>query len=359
MTSAFKTNEEPGDVTATVTEGKTYDTGFAAASAGGNDWFPQLPAAKQAEVVKYAVLHIANNSSLFERDEHGGNCREYERLTIAIARSGVADAEANFVEAASNAKDAHPEDQLRKFFQSFTCADPNGDGITVGSLFNLARQYGADFSRWEESSNVSGREVRFVPGNEGECRKQLDRVVAADPRTFTLGSPTGPLVLLRIPDKSVLPQEVIWEGDLPGTTLATTADIMLHAEQLAWLQRAGGKSHDRLIRTGPPRPFVGDYIQQMRGRYAALPLRGVTRVPRIDGTGKLDFISGYDRQTALFHDRSPSFYIPLTPSSPAACRHFYGDRTTFSRRRPDVRHTQLDARNRERFDRAHFGTAGI
>jgi hypothetical protein len=105
-------------VTATVTEGKTYDTGFAAACAEGNDWFPQLPAAKQAEVIIYAVLHIANNSSLFERNN--GNYQEYERLTIAIARSGLADAETIFVEAASSAKDADPEDELRKFFQSHT-----------------------------------------------------------------------------------------------------------------------------------------------------------------------------------------------------------------------------------------------
>ena len=87
MTNAFKPNWGPNDVTATVTEGKTFDTGFAAALAEGNAWFPQLSTAKQAEVVKYAVLHIANNSSLFERNEHGGNDQEYERLTIAIARS--------------------------------------------------------------------------------------------------------------------------------------------------------------------------------------------------------------------------------------------------------------------------------
>jgi len=302
-----------GRVTATVSEAKTFDTGFAAALAEGNAWFPQLPAGQQAKVVKYAGLHVANNSSLFELSRHGGNFQEYERLAIAIARSDVADAEAIFVEAASSAKDADAEDQLSTFFQNCTALDPS-DGITVGTLFNTARQCGADFSRWEKTSNVSGSEVRFLPGNEGECRKQLDRVVAADPRTFTLGSPTGPLVLLRIPDERQMPPEVIWEGDLPGTTLATTADIMLHAEQLVWLQRAGGQGKGRLVHNGPPRAFVGDYIQQMRGRYAALPLRGIARVPRIDGTGKLHFISGYDPKTGLFHDGSPSFYIPLAPS---------------------------------------------
>jgi hypothetical protein len=138
--------------------------------------------------------------------------------------------------------------------------------------------------------------------------------VAADPRTFTLGSPTGPLVILRVPDKEALPSSTTWDGDLPGTTIALTADIMQRAERLRWMQRAGGKSEDRFNRTGPPRTFVGDYLQQMRGRYAAPPLRGVGRVPRIDDTGIIHFISGYDPKTGLFHDRSPSFGIPLTPS---------------------------------------------
>ncbi len=295
------------------------DTGLGAAFAEGNAWFPRLQPAQQAEVVKYAVLHIANNSSLFERDEHGGNYQEYERLTIAIARSGVTDAEKIFVEAASSAKDADAEDQLRKFFRNFTFADPN-DGITVGTLVNTARQCGADFNRWETISDGRGPEVHFFPGNEEECRRQLDRAVAADPRTYTLGEPTGPLVILRAPNKDALPKKTKWEGDLPGTTLAMTADIMQRAERLKWVQRAGGKSEKRADRTGPPRAFVGDYLIQMRGQYGAPPLVGTTRVPRIDDTGIIHFISGYDPTTGLFHDRSPNFHIPLTPSQDDAKR---------------------------------------
>jgi hypothetical protein len=122
----------------TTTEGKTFDTGFAAVYAEGNAWFPQLSAAKQAEVVKYAVHHISNNSSLFERTN--GNDQEYERLTVAITRSGVADAEDIFVKAASSAKDADPEEDLRKFFQTFAFGNPDTDGITAGTLFNIARR---------------------------------------------------------------------------------------------------------------------------------------------------------------------------------------------------------------------------
>jgi hypothetical protein len=310
MRSSPKANAGP-DVTATVTG--AIDTGFAAAFAEGNAWFPQLPIAKQAEVLRYAVLHIANNSSLF--DPNNGNHHVYAWLTIAIARSELPDAEAIFIEVASSTADADPEDQLREFFRNRKPSGLNTDAITVGSLFNLARTCGADFSPWEKTSAGSGQDaVVFAPGNEEQCRKQIDRIVAADPRTFTLGSPSGPLVILRVPDKEELPSCTTWDGDLPGTTIALTADIMQRAERLRWMQRAGGKSEDRFIHTGPPRAFVGDYLQQLRGRYAAPPLRGVGRVPRIDDTGIIHFISGYDPRTGLFHDRSPSFRIPLTPS---------------------------------------------
>jgi hypothetical protein len=294
---------------------KVFDTGFAAALAEGNAWFPQLPAARQTEVIKYAVLHIANNSSLFERNEHGGNNQEYERLTIAVARSGVPDAETIFVAAASSAKDADPEEDVRKFFRTFTCVNQDTDGITAGTLFNTARRYGADFSPWEKTSVGSGQDVvLFAPGNEDECRKQIDRAVAADPRTFTLGDPTGPLVILRVPKEDELPPKTKWDCDMPGTTVAMTADIMQRAERLTWGQRAGGKSEKRVFRTGPPCTFVGDYLIQMRGQYGAPPLRSIARVPRIEDTGIIHFISGYDPKTGLFHDSSPCFHIPLAPS---------------------------------------------
>ena len=94
------------------------------ADAETDAWFGKLPPEKQSEVVKYAALHIAKNSKLFELTEHGGNYQDYLKLTLAIARSGVADAEDIFVEAASIAKDADPEDELRKFFQDCERAQP-------------------------------------------------------------------------------------------------------------------------------------------------------------------------------------------------------------------------------------------
>ena len=159
-------------------------------SAGGenNEWFGKLSPAKQSEVVKYAALHIANNSKLFELGWHGGNYQEYLKLTFAIVRSGVVAAEDIFVEAASIAKDADPEEKLRKFFQDCERARPSNNGVTVGTLFFVASQCGAEFSRWKQIADGYGPDVAlYVPGNEQECRKLLDGVVAADPRTYTLG----------------------------------------------------------------------------------------------------------------------------------------------------------------------------
>src|SRR5262249_4461960 len=150
----------------------------------------------------------------------------------------------------------------------------------------------------------------FVPGNEEDCRSRLARVVAADPWTYTLGDPTGPLVILRVPDREALPSETRWEGDLPGTTLASPADVMERAERITWMSK--GKRGRYRIR--PPRDFVTDYLTQMRGRYGARPLRGIVRVPRIDDSGKIHFNSGYDAQTGLFHDKSPTFDVPPDPS---------------------------------------------
>jgi putative DNA primase/helicase len=137
----------------------------------------------------------------------------------------------------------------------------------------------------------------------------IDEVVAADPKTYTLGDVTGPLVIVRIPDRQALPDNISWEGDLPGSTLATNADIMERAERLVWKRPAGGKGQRRLVAVHPPRPFVNDYLQQRRGRYRAPPLRGFARVPGIDDNGDVHFITGYNAKTGLFHDRSPEFSV--------------------------------------------------
>ena len=99
--------------------------------------------------MRYAALHIANNSKLFELTRHGGNYQDYLCLGFAIARSGVPDAENIFIQAASTAKAADPADKLRKFFQNCVQARKPPDGITVGSLLHMARQCGADFDKWK------------------------------------------------------------------------------------------------------------------------------------------------------------------------------------------------------------------
>jgi hypothetical protein len=213
------------------------ENGEQTADAETNAWFGNLPPEKQNEVVRYAALHIAKNSKLFELTGNGGNYQDYWKLALALSRSGVAEAEDIFVEAASTAKDADADEALRSFFKNCEDAQPRTNGVTVGTLLYSAIQCGADFSQWKQTADGSGSEVAwFMPGKEEKCRKLLDCVVATDPRTYTLGDPTGPLVILRVPDKDALPPETRWEGDLPGTTLATPADIMQRAERICWMK---------------------------------------------------------------------------------------------------------------------------
>jgi Family of unknown function (DUF5906) len=129
--------------------GKAKTSGNAADS--GN-WFKQLTTQEQSEAIRYATLHLARNSKLFQLGKHGGNYQDYLKLTLAIARSGVPDAEDIFVQAASKATDADPEDELRKFFQGCQRTQQPPDGVTVGTLFHLASQYGAKFDRRSSSS---------------------------------------------------------------------------------------------------------------------------------------------------------------------------------------------------------------
>jgi len=295
--------------------------GASGASPTGNDdlasgikaaWFERLSAEKRSEVVRHAALHIAKNSKAFELTDNGGNHEEYVRLTLAIARSRVAESEHIFVEAASTAKDADSEDDLRKFFRNCECAHPHMNGVTVGTLLYTASQCGADFNKWKliADGECSSEDAVFVPSNAARCRELLDKAVAADSRTFTLGDRAGPLVILRVPDCRELPPTAQWQGDLPGATLATPADLMQRAERLTW--KAPRKNG--FARIHPPRAFVTDYLSQMRGQYGAPPLRGIARVPRIDDQGEIHFSSGYDRETGLFHDRTSTFDVPPKPS---------------------------------------------
>ena len=69
------------------------------------------------------------------------------------------------------------------------------------------------------TAGIAPEPVDYVPGNEGACRQDLDRVVSADPHTFRMG---GLLVILRTPAKSDLPSHIAWAADFPGTAPATT-----------------------------------------------------------------------------------------------------------------------------------------
>ena len=72
------------------------------------------------------------------------------------------DAENIFVEAASIAKEADPEEELRKFFQNCEHAQPSNDSVTVGTLFYVASQCGADFSQWKQIADAAAPTLRCM-----------------------------------------------------------------------------------------------------------------------------------------------------------------------------------------------------
>jgi hypothetical protein len=117
-------------------------------------WFGKLSVEQQNEVVRYAASYVATHSSAFELSQHGGNYQDYLRLALAIARSGVPDAEDIFVEAASTAKDADCEQSLRNWFKNGESAQSRPNSVTVGTLFHTASQCGADFGPWKRQSPI-------------------------------------------------------------------------------------------------------------------------------------------------------------------------------------------------------------
>jgi hypothetical protein len=271
-----------------------------------------LSAAEQDELVEHALTVIAQNTRFLELEANGGNNAEYFKLVTAVARSGAPHAEDIFVKYASQAKDADTDDALRLYFSRCGASQPSGDRpITLGTLLHIAQQYGADFSPWKlRPSHISAacaalETVHFAPGNERKCREALDRAVASDNRTFVLGE-AGPLAILRLPEEESFSDGIRWNADLPGTTLAATADIMERAESLCWMRQ----TEKGFRRARPPRDFVGDYLTQMRGRYRARTLRGLARVPRIDDDGNIALVHGYDPATGLYHDRVPEVDVP-------------------------------------------------
>ena len=149
--------------------------------------------------------------------------------------------------------------------------------------------------------------VLYAPGYEDTCRAALDRAVAADRRVFTLEG-SDVLAILRTADPATQIASTQWGSDLPALTLATVADTMEIAERIQWTK------HGKSGRRHPPRNFVADYLQQMRGRYGARKLRGIARVPRIDDNGDIHFVAGYDDATRLYHDQTPTFVVPPAPS---------------------------------------------
>jgi hypothetical protein len=84
---------------------------------------------------------------------------------MALARSGVPEAEDLWVSFSQQAAEPDPESELRAKFRSFGPVGP----ITVGTLLGLAAQHGADFSDLRaqaapaSSATISRRRIRATP----------------------------------------------------------------------------------------------------------------------------------------------------------------------------------------------------
>ena len=170
-----------------------------------NAWFDNLPPERQSEVIKYAALHVAKNSKLFELTAHGGNYQQYLKLALAIARSGAPDAEDIFVEAASIAKEADSDEELRKFFEDCERAGPRIDGVTIGTLLHLAQQHGGNFDLWKRQLQWS------VPVLSPETRKPLhggkysrDEVLELINSHYLIGKSEQEVSIFRIKDDGLL-----------------------------------------------------------------------------------------------------------------------------------------------------------
>jgi len=203
--------------------------------------------------------------------------------------------------------------QLRSYFQNRAAAQPPNQAITVGTLFHIARQYGADFNRWKEIADGSDAAVavyrRATRRYAESFSTRLWLPIRERSHWAIRPGPLGDSFACQ--NKNALPPNTRWEGDLTGTTLATPADIMQRAERLKW----NAIENNRLVRAHPPRAFIHDYLPQMRGQYAAAPFDGHrARATYRPITARFTSFRGYDPHTGLFHDRSPTFDVPAAPS---------------------------------------------
>jgi Family of unknown function (DUF5906) len=169
----------------------------------GNSWIQSASPEQLDQIVDHALAMISQNSCLLELEANHGNNAEYFKLTTSVARSGAPYAEDIFVKYASAAKNADPEEELRRHFARCSASPLSGDQpITVGTLLHLARQCGATFSKWKlKACDGATAEVRFIPGNEAAGRKALDKMVAADLAEDNALSP-------RLPAATHVPQNV-------------------------------------------------------------------------------------------------------------------------------------------------------
>ena len=142
--------------------------------------------------------------------------------------------------------------------------------------------------------------IYYHPGNEAVCRTALDKIVAADPSTFTSGESSSSYAWTRISpawkDGAVIYRVPPWRSPRHYRTRG----------KLAWMTRTGG-SGQSWNRGKPQRDFCTDLHHPTARPLSAPPLVGIARVPHMRDDGSVRTEIGYDPQTGIFVDRAPKW----------------------------------------------------
>src|SRR5262249_11989839 len=118
-----------------------------------NQWWDHLSPEHKDAALDHGLECIANNSTLLQLEDHGGDNDKWYRLVASIARSGAPQAEDIFVKHASTATNPDPPDKLR---EKFAYCEKNPRGITVGTFIHWAKQCDANFEPWLEARKSNG-----------------------------------------------------------------------------------------------------------------------------------------------------------------------------------------------------------
>ena len=133
--------------------------------ANGHGWFDLLNSERKLLALRRATEVLVHAQYHQARTSGGPGYETWCAVGMALARSGVPEAEDLWVSFSQQAAEPDPESELRAKFRSFGPVGP----ITVGTLLGLAVQNGADFSDSEGAGRASFIGYDQPPENQGNA----------------------------------------------------------------------------------------------------------------------------------------------------------------------------------------------